>query len=557
MSSRFYLVASGAGFLIGLANLFLFPNWLTPSNTKIFSSAAFIFAYLSLCLACWRHYQAKKHAGVFTNLSNNFSNDDIHIVFASQTGFAELLAHRTLESLQQAKIPAQLLPIDVLNAEKLSSLKKILFIASTTGEGDAPDSASGFIRHCMKNKIDVSHLEFAILGLGDKKYTAYCAFAHRLQHFLHQQGARELFDLVEVDNGDAAALRHWQTQLHQLTGQVEISDWSRPAYQHWQLVERRCLNPNSQGAPCFHLSLQFQNQGQNQTENQTHQVQWQAGDIVEIAALHTPEKIHTYLRDLHVTLEQEEQLNSLVDNLVEHLRTCRLIACAEVQALPANPTQIELQEWLDQFSALAHREYSIANIPVASSSYPHPQLDLLVRLAQQANGEPGIASGFLCLHSEIKQTISLRIRSNPQFHAPEDDRALILIGNGTGLAGLRGHLQQREKAQQHQNWLFFGERQAEFDFFHQEEILNWQKTGVLQHLDLAFSRDQEQKIYVQDKLLEQAQGVQYWIAQGAAIYVCGSLQGMAQQVHLALETIVGKTELEELREQGRYRRDVY
>jgi sulfite reductase (NADPH) flavoprotein alpha-component len=553
MSSRFYLVVSGASFLIGLANLFLFPNWLTSSNTKIFSSTAFIIAYLSLSLACWRHFQAKKNVYLSNNPVEKFSDDDIHIVFASQTGFAELLAHRTLESLQQAKIAAQLLPIDNLDAEKLSSLKKILFIVSTTGEGDAPDSASGFIRHCMKQNSNLSHLEFAILGLGDKKYAAYCAFAHRLQHFLHQQGARELFDLVEVDNGDAAALRHWQTQLHQLTGQIEISDWSRPAYQHWQLVERRCLNPNSQGAPCFHLSLQFQNQGQNQDD----QVQWQAGDIVEIAALHTPEKIHAYLRDLHVTLEQEEQLNSLVDNLVEHLRSCRLIPCAEVEAIPANPTLIELQLWLDQFSPLAHREYSIANIPVASSSYPHPQLDLLVRLAQQANGEPGIASGFLCLHSEIKQTISLRIRSNPQFHAPEDDRALILIGNGTGLAGLRAHLQQREQALQQQNWLFFGERQAEFDFFHQEEILNWQKTGVLQRLDLAFSRDQEQKIYVQDKLLEQAQGVQDWIAQGAAIYVCGSLQGMAQQVHLVLETILGKTKLEELREQGRYRRDVY
>lgn len=551
MSSRFYLVVSGASFLIGLANLFLIPNWLKPSTEKLLSSSAFIFAYLSLCLACWRHFQAKKNAGVFTSLSHNLSNDSLRIVFASQTGFAELLAQRTLESLQQATIPAQLLPIENLDAAKLSSLKKILFIVSTTGEGDAPDNASGFIRHCMKNDIDLSHLEFAILGLGDKKYTAYCAFAHRLQHFLHQQGARELFDLVEVDNGDAAALRHWQTQLHQLTGQIEISDWSRPAYQAWQLVERRCLNPNSQGAPCFHLSLQFQNQAHSQTEP----VLWQAGDIVEIAAFHTPEKIHAYLRDLHVTLEQEEQLNSLVDNLVEYLRSCRLPTSAEVNAIPANSSLIELQQWLAQFSPLAHREYSIANSPVANTS--QPQLELLVRLAQQANGEPGIASGFLCLHSEINQTISMRIRSNPQFHAPKDDRALILIGNGTGLAGLRGHLQQREQAQQQQNWLFFGERQAEFDFFHQEEILNWQKTGVLQRLDLAFSRDQEQKIYVQDKLLEQAQGVQDWIAQGAAIYVCGSLQGMAQQVHLALETIVGKSELEQLREQGRYRRDVY
>jgi sulfite reductase (NADPH) flavoprotein alpha-component len=541
MSSRFYFLLCGSGFLIGLANLIFFPNWLTPHKAKLFLSSTFIFSYLNLCLASWQQHRAKKTTYINTALSEN----SIHIVFASQTGYAELLAQRTYESLAQANIPAQIIPIEHLSSQQFSSFKKILFIVSTTGEGDAPDSASQFIRQCLKQGNNLGHLEFSILGLGDKKYTAYCAFAHRLQHYLLEQGARELFDLVEVDNGDAAALRHWQTQLHQITGQVEIVDWTRPTYQTWQLVERRCLNPLSQAAPCFHLSLQA-------PEHDT--VQWQAGDIVEIGALHSAEKVQHYLRSINISQQHQQLLETLVGKLVTHLRACRLIPLNEVLVLTSNPSQHELQTWLAQFSPLAHREYSIANIPSRDS---RAKIDLLVRVAQQKNGEPGIASGFLCLHSELKQNIALRIRSNPQFHAQEEVRGLILIGNGTGLAGLRAHLQQREQAQHHQNWLFFGERQLNYDFFHRDEIEEWHKNGVLQRLDLAFSRDQAQKIYVQDKLHEQAKEIQIWIAQGAAIYVCGSLQGMAQQVHLALETILGKVGLENLREQGRYRRDVY
>ena len=136
-------------------------------------------------------------------------------------------------------------------------------------------------------------------------------------------------------------------------------------------------------------------------------------------------------------------------------------------------------------------------------------------------------------------------------------RQLILIGNGTGLAGLRSHLKARAAHGMQRNWLVFGERNAANDFYYRDEIEAWQNQGVLERADIVFSRDQEQRIYVQDKLREQAEQVRNWLAAGAAIYVCGSLEGMAGGVEASLTDIIGSTGVEQLIEQGRYRRDVY
>lgn len=203
---------------------------------------------------------------------------------------------------------------------------------------------------------------------------------------------------------------------------------------------------------------------------------------------------------------------------------------------------------------LPHREYSIASTPAQGT------LDLLVRQVRKDSGELGVGSGWLTQVAAEGSEICLRIRSNTRFHPPGDHLPMILIGNGTGIAGLRAHLLARIERGAGQNWLLFGERNLTQDFHFRDELTQWRNTGVLQRLDVVFSREQQSfssPRYVQDLLPLAEEELRLWVARGAAIYVCGSLQGMAQGVDEALEAILGREKLEFMAENQRYCRDVY
>ena len=198
------------------------------------------------------------------------------------------------------------------------------------------------------------------------------------------------------------------------------------------------------------------------------------------------------------------------------------------------------------------REYSIASIPSEG------RVHLLVRQERREDGSLGLASGWLTEHATVGDTIALRLRPHNNFRLGDNaQRPMILIGNGTGLAGLRSHLKARAAMGAQPNWLIFGERNAAHDFYYQDEIEAWLARGVLARTDIAFSRDQAERVYVQDKLRVQAETVRAWLTADAAIYVCGSLDGMAGGVEAALNDIMGTEALEQLVTQGRYRRDVY
>jgi sulfite reductase (NADPH) flavoprotein alpha-component len=198
------------------------------------------------------------------------------------------------------------------------------------------------------------------------------------------------------------------------------------------------------------------------------------------------------------------------------------------------------------------REYSIASI--AEDGRVH----LLIRLHRHADGACGLASGWLCVQAAIGERIKLRLRQHRRFRLEDNrDRPLILIGNGTGMAGLRGHLKARVRSGVTRNWLIFGERNIAADFYYREEIDAWHASGTLQRLDPVFSRDQPQRRYVQDRLMELGDTLRDWVGQGAAIYVCGSLKGMAGGVDQALADLLGRDVLEQLFAAERYRRDVY
>jgi sulfite reductase (NADPH) flavoprotein alpha-component len=209
------------------------------------------------------------------------------------------------------------------------------------------------------------------------------------------------------------------------------------------------------------------------------------------------------------------------------------------------------QQFADALKPLPHREYSIASLPTDG------RVEILVRQMRQADGRLGLGSGWLTEYAPLGAEIALRVRQNRSFHPPEDDAPLILIGNGTGMAGLRAHLKARAQQRCNANWLLFGERTRQHDYFYREEIETWQTSGVLQRVDLAFSRDQADRVYVQHKLCDAGEQLLLWVRRGASIYVCGSLEGMATGVATTLKDLLGAEQLEQMSEEGRYRRDVY
>lgn len=227
----------------------------------------------------------------------------------------------------------------------------------------------------------------------------------------------------------------------------------------------------------------------------------------------------------------------------------------ELEKMDAGPVQWEagdLAQILAPGDPKKPREYSVASIP--SDGRVH----LLIRQERHTDGSLGIASGWLTEQAPLGATIDLRLRSHGNFRIGDNaHRPLILIGNGTGLAGLRSHLRARAAIGKNHNWLIFGERQAAHDFHYRDEIETWQQQGLLAHADIVFSRDQEKRLYVQDRLRERADILRVWLANDAALYVCGSLEGMAGGVEAALKEIVGEEEVTRLIAQGRYRRDVY
>jgi sulfite reductase (NADPH) flavoprotein alpha-component len=203
--------------------------------------------------------------------------------------------------------------------------------------------------------------------------------------------------------------------------------------------------------------------------------------------------------------------------------------------------------------AIAPRRYSLASLPSDGA------MQLLVRQVRHdhtAHGM-GLASGWLTAQAAIGDEVRVRLVANPAFDAHAQPLPSIYIGNGSGMAGLRSHLRARVRGGVERNWLIFGERQRQFDSICAAELHDWRERGFLPELDLVFSRDVAGGEYVQDRMRVKADILRDWIADGAVLYVCGSLQGMAAGVDAAMEEIIGRAALDDLIETGRYRRDVY
>lgn len=510
---------------------------MTPEARRLWAAGLVVGAYLLFCLfIVLRETGRRRAVQREAQALAAGAGASILLVHASQTGFAEELALATAKLLSDGGAPVMLKSLAEVTAADLASASqgggRALFVVSTTGEGDAPDTARRFIRDVMATSPALEGLGYGVLALGDSGYAHFCAFGRTLDAWLARHGARPLFDRVEVDDGDPAALRHWQGQAGLLAGVTDAPDWTRPRYGRWRLAERRLLNPGSPGDAAFHIRLEA-----------LDAATWEAGDILEIGPRNDPAEVAALLARL--------DLDPAAPVVADEAAT--LAQALSWRRLPHGDTApaTTAQGLVDALPPLPHREYSIASLPSDGG------VELLVRAMRRADGRLGLGSGWLTAHASEGAEIAARVRTNRGFHGPEGGRPLILIGNGTGLAGLRAHLKARAAAGDRRNWLVFGERTRAHDYFHRDEIEAWVADGVLERLDLAFSRDQGRKVYVQHRLMQAADALRAWVADGAAIYVCGSLEGMSSEVHAALAAVLGAEAMERLADEGRYRRDVY
>lgn len=453
----------------------------------------------------------------------NLTRSGFLVIYASQSGHVEAYAKQTALQLQQIDQLNALVNIQDLTSIQLQQAQQVLWMVSTYGDGDAPDSARLAVKRLFQQTLDLSQQSYAVLAFGDRRYSHFCQFGQTVASWVQQQGAQAYFDLLCVDHFAQADLDVWQKKLQQIIDR-EIDFSEDDVYASFVVKQRTCLNKGSSGAEIYQLQLQT-----------APNISWLSGDILEVQCENSAQNIQAFL-------QQHQQ--GITEKLSQQLRYKNL------RDAPVRLSQETFNAWLKRFQHLPTRDYSIASIP--EQGY----VELVIRQQHTPEGL-GLGSGWLTQRVQLGEMVQARIRSNPHFHLPSTSQALILIGNGTGIAGLISHLQQRVQQKQGQNWLIFGERQQQYDHLYREKIELWQQQGSLIHVDYAFSRDQAEKIYVQDRLYQQAQRLKDWVQAGAAIYVCGSLQGMGQAVEQALCEILGSDTVDELRQQQRYQRDVY
>jgi sulfite reductase (NADPH) flavoprotein alpha-component len=535
-TARFGITKDALGNAGVLAFLAAIAAWLVSTQTQAWSLTSDASRWLAAGAALLGYSAFIASIGVRRRRANArvsaSAADALSVWFASQTGVGEQWALRTATTLCDAGLPSHAVSLARLDRDALSKATRLLFVVSTTGEGDAPDNAARFVRELMSSEVSLPNLRYGILALGDREYANFCAFGHRLDAWLRHCGAQPLFDLVEVDNGDEGALRHWQHHLGQISGAADLPDWQAPSYSAWTLSQRRHLNPGSVGGAVFHIELQPVNPAE---------MQWKAGDIAEIGPRNSVAAVQEFLDAAGLVgamqIDRDETLET-------RLSRCRLPTAESIRGR-------EIPEWVATLAALPHREYSIASIPADGA------LHLLVRQLRRPDGTLGLGAGWLTQYAPLGARIDVRLRANPSFRLDDDARPLILVGNGSGIAGLRALLRERIDRQRHRNWLLFGERNAAHDAFYGDELSRWLVEGKLARVDYAWSRDSAARPYVQHRLREAANELQQWIDDGASIYVCGSLEGMAPGVDAVLRETLGDERVDALLDAGRYRRDVY
>jgi sulfite reductase (NADPH) flavoprotein alpha-component len=552
----------------------------------------------------------------------------IAVLYASQSGTAEGLARKVAKELKSKGHVASLASLEGYTPAALAEERYAIFIASTYGEGDPPDAVQPFYQKlCVEHLPRYLDLSYSVLALGDSHYEHFCKFGIDLDSKLAALGAVRMHARVDCDVDLDDAFANWKQGLYSqlesivatrparrpptssVSGKDPVSappassnGHAAPAYTrenpfHAPLVDKRPLTLEVSSKQTMHLAFSIADSN----------LRYEAGDACGVIPQNDHQLVSEIIAALKFSPDAPVQLPkcgsaSLSDALTNHLQITRLTRkmieayatignCQPLFDLLAPEQQTLFEKYtydrglidlihdypdvlhnpadlIAMLTKLAPRLYSISSSPFAHAGEIHTTI-AVVRYRAHDRERGGVCSTLLADRTNTGERRPIYIHPNKKFRLPAAaDTPIVMIGPGTGIAPFRAFLHERRAlAATGKNWLFFGERSASTDFLYREELEPMLADGHLTRLDTAFSRDQERKIYVQDRMLEQGAQLWSWMQDGASIYVCGDASRMAKDVDMALHRIVemqGEMDVEaaqeyvqRMKDDHRYHRDVY
>lgn len=510
------------------------------------------------------------------------------ILYGTETGNSKRVASQLLAGFKKNKIQAKSVDIFQFDIEKLQKESLVLFVISTQGEGEFPQNAVNFYEKLNVSTTDLSALSFAVLGLGDSSYPLFCNAGILLETVLLEKGAKRLLPLVKADVDFVETVVEWEQQLQtlfntkdgiiQIVNATEASRRSESKKRNYRgkISHKVVLNDIGSNKETYHIEIQSDEDvlyepGDalgiipknrktdvdfilNYFEEKASRIYEQKGQSRTLEEWLAQSNIKGLNKRLLSQLPSEFTINSDKEDLIDILQ------------LVKRPKHIVIEQVLAHLLPIAPRLYSISSSPEAHEGEIHLTVNLHKFLVREQE-KTGLASQFLTDYP-IDTELEFYIHKNQNFRLPADDSDIILIGPGTGIAPFRGFLAHRDATgATGKNWLFFGEQHFVDDFYYQTEIQEWLATGVLTKLSTSFSRDQKEKIYVQDRIKENAKELNDWIENGASIYVCGQKTPMSHDVETAIIEAIAtqrkitineaKQTLEDLETNGNYHKDVY
>jgi sulfite reductase (NADPH) flavoprotein alpha-component len=496
------------------------------------------------------------------------------ILFATESGNAEALADAARKAAGKLGFAARVLDMADATLAQIAGLQNLLVIASTWGEGDPPQRAIDF--HAALMADDAPRLDgvrYAVLALGDRAYAKFCETGRLFDERFAALGATRVADRIECDLDYEAPASTWiETTLGTLQAELGepeagavihvdfarpatgVAAWSRTRPFEAEMTERVRLSGSRSTSDTWHVELSLAGAG----------IDYEPGDSLGFMPTNDPALVDAVLAasglagnaDLHARLLEQFDITTL---------TAPQNGWQVIDKLEADGRPLSEAQLLAMLRPLAPRYYSIASSRKAVPDEAH-LLIAAVRYAALGRNRTGVASVDVAERRKTGDRMRVFLKPNTHFRLPADpDRPIIMIGPGTGVAPFRAFMQERDAlGARGRNWLVFGHRNYTHDFLYQLEWQDLLKRDVLTRLDVAFSRDQPEKRYVQHALWDARRELYAWVQEGAAIYVCGDANAMAKDVHAVLQQVLGEqggrdgvAALDALRREGRYLRDVY
>ena len=515
----------------------------------------------------------------------------ITIAYGTETGNSKKLATDFAAKAKKKGIQTKLVGLEQYRLNDLPKEEYFLAVISTQGDGEPPAAAKKFYDHIHQEGLRLEKLKYSVLALGDTAYPLFCKAGEDVDQQLHKMGGRRIASLQKCDTDYEAVAGNWFEEiLHQLNDRsAATATITTPSA---AVTLRPAGKKNYSGTILTNINLNDHGSAKrtHHLEIGADDIEYQPGDsigiipenpaamvesIITLAGV-DPGRRHFYKgedwlvgdllkKKLNIVYLPERVVKKYAAIVRQEIPQTRIGLLDLLKIYPVKDGA-QFLEVVSILEATAPRLYSIASAPEAHPGEVHLTV-ALDTFAVNDEWKYGLCSDNLS-RLEPGQTIEFYIHHNSQFRLPDPEKDVIMIGPGTGIAPFRAFLAQRDSTgASGKNWLFFGDQHFTTDFLYQSEIQDWASTGVLTRINTAFSRDQAHKVYVQHKMLANAAELYQWLESGAHVYVCGAKEPMSVDVEETLLSIIrqeggrshaqAETFLQELKESGRYIKDVY